>query len=257
MRRAFAFMLALLATTASLAAAGAVPDNPGNGSEKISIKLSPMSVEAGLGFDGARVVAEGEAPEGCQVFLAVLGEKGKMAFSARRKAWAFWIAGERVLFENAPALYIFLSSAPLGDALPEAKARELGLGKEGIVALIASSDGAGQVLGARELVRLQRKLGLYQTEGGGVAIGAGERWAATIQLPGRAPMGTYNVQAIAVRGRAVVAIARATFEIKPSRSVAFINGFARAHGFLYGILCVLLAVLVGLGIGALFGRHRK
>lgn len=257
MRRTFSSMLALLAMTASLAAVGAVPDNPGNGSETISIKLAPMSIEAGLGFDGARVVAEGGAPEGCQVLLTVRGEKGKMAFSARRKAWAFWIAGERVLFENAPPLYIFKSSAPIGDTLPEAKARELGLGKEGLIASIAASDAAGQILGARELVRLQRKLGLYETEGGGVAIGAGGRWAATMQFPGRAPMGTYKVQAIAVRGRAVVAIARATFEIKPSRAVAFINGFARSHGFLYGIFCVLLAVLVGLGIGALFGRHRK
>ncbi len=244
----FAFTLAM-----ALAAVG----NPATAAagEAISARLSPSEAEVGLGFDGARIRVEGEAPPGCDVLLTVLGERAKMTFSSKRKAWAFWIAGEKVAFENAPALYILKSSAPVAGILPESKAMEMGLGKEGLVASLASSSSPVQLLGAREMVRLQKKLGLYDTDGGEIVVKPDGRWAVDVNLPGRAPIGSYEVTAIAVRGREAVSSAKALFVLRPSRPVALIAGFARSHGFVYGAVAVILAIMAGLAAGGLFEKR--
>ncbi len=220
----------------------------------ISARVAPTEAEVGLGFHGVTVRVEGEAPKGRDILLTVLGEREKMTFSSKRKAWAFWIAGEKVAFENAPALYIIKSSAPVGDVLPESKAREMALGKEGLIASLASSPSPVQLLGAREMVRLQRKLGLYETDGGGIMVNSDGSWAVDVNLPCRAPIGSYEITAVAVRGREVVSTASAQFVLKPSRSVALLAGFARSHGFVYGAVAVLLAIMSGLAAGGLFEK---
>ena len=192
--------------------------------------------------------------------------------SLRGKRLGLWMTVGTASFSHVPVFYQALTSSPVARVASLEIARSEGLGfaklKETIgLHLDAGTDSAAD--SSRdwkgELVKYMEKKGLYAIHEGVLEVVPGSGGMETVRgdivIPARAPGGRYEVSLIGFRNGAPVARAEAAFSVQLVGAVAFLRNLAFEHGWLYGIMAVIVALASGLGVGALMpskgGRSGK
>ncbi len=159
--------------------------------------------------------------------------------------------------ENAPGIYMLASSMKLSTLAGEGELERLGLGRR---ALAKSIEFRGEGTGPDtfgHFIRLKESEGLYYLSGGkvdrlekaGVSIAR-----CTFLLPAKLPLGQYEIRAFAFRNGRGRLLGKAFLEVKQVGLVAWLRQLAFSHGFLFGVVAVLIALAVGLATGFVFGK---
>ncbi len=222
--------------------------------------LVPETVRIGLFFYRGGVQVKGTLPEGCDGALIVQGPTQEMKMSIRGKRVGLWMAVGTAVFENAPAFYQCLTTKPIAEiASPESALRD-GLGFDKIkedLELEVEKEGVGTNDGALwrdEFVRFKRSTGVYSLKESALTAtnrGEGvETIEGTIELPARSPEGSYRVTLLGFKDGKRVAGVQETLSVRLENSVGFLRDLAFEHGWIYGILAVVVALLAGFGVGA-------
>jgi uncharacterized protein (TIGR02186 family) len=223
--------------------------------------LVPETVPIGLFFHHGKVSVKGTLPEGCDGAVIVQAPNQEMKMSIRGKRFGLWMAVGTAVFENAPAFYQCLTSKPIaGIASPEA-ALENGLGFEKLkeeMKLEVEKDGSkdeDEGVWKDEFVRFKESTGVFSVEEGALTIatsrGDTERIEGEIILPARSPEGSYRVTLLGFKDGNLVTRVEETLSIHLESSVGFLRDLAFQHGWIYGIVAVIVALLAGFGVGAL------
>jgi uncharacterized protein (TIGR02186 family) len=223
--------------------------------------LVPETVPIGLFFHHGKVSVKGTLPEGCDGALIVQAPNQEMKMSIRGKRFGLWMAVGTAVFENAPAFYQCLTSKPIaGIASPET-ALENGIGFEKLKAemeLEVEKDGSeaeDKGVWKDEFVRFKESTGVFSVEEGALTVatsrGNTERIEGEIILPARSPEGSYRVTLLGFKDGNLVARVEETLSIHLENSVGFLRDLAFQHGWIYGIVAVIVALLAGFGVGAL------
>jgi hypothetical protein len=181
--------------------------------------------------------------------------------SIRGKRFGLWMAVGTAVFENAPAFYQCLTSKPIaGIASPET-ALEDGLGYEKVkeeMELEVEKDGSNaedEGVWKDEFVRFKESTGVFSVEESALTVASGrggmERIEGEIILPARSPEGSYRVTLLGFKDGNLVARVEETLSIHLENSVGFLRDLAFQHGWIYGFVAVIVALLAGFGVGAL------
>ena len=255
---------ALLLTSLTVVAASPAHAEPESAPSALTVQVLPATVDIDINYGGALVNLSGTSAVPAQIALKVSSPKAARSVSKKNKVAALlWMTTEHARIENLPSLFAVYSSAPLREILsPEDLARlELDpsfaalLGEATVVSdgketePIPASEAQEYLLGLRDIRVAQ---GLYSVHEGDVAL-HGTRWTASLALPTTAPPGEYEVTAYAITDKQVVATAAATFDVKKAGVVNLLATLAHENPPVYGSLAILAAVVVGLGVGRLFG----
>lgn len=221
------------------------------------LTLQPTSVEIGTDFTGGRLAAAGELGREGALIIKVEGPPQDLRLSRKDKWGPIWMVDENISFKNVPSLLFIYASEPLESMLtPEARAR-YGLQAEGAhLRIEPQPQKQAEAQWRSALSRLRTKAGLYREDEGAIKLSADRKFSLDIRLPADLQTGRYRVEALSVADGAVRDRAVSEFEVRFVGVESWLWAVAHAHSWLFGSLFTLCAILLGLGLAAIFPRRR-
>lgn len=237
-----------------LAAVLAVPGGAEAVTDKLSI--SPDRVDIGAFFRGAEVALKGALPAGAEAVVEVRGTTIQQTFLRKGRRWGLWMTVGEIDVDNAPNLYLVLSSAP---KIPEVAGGQPPWG-------FASLKSQVRLQGAlaadekdhffQEFLQLKQSEDLYASLPGALKIsnapGGGASFLGTFRLPAKAPPGEYQVKLSVLQDGQVADQKTTKLKVSMVGFPALLASLAYEHAALYGILAVLIAIVTGFVMGFLF-----
>lgn len=240
-------VLAWSLVTAAQAASEATPSPAG-------ISLDPPALVIDTFYAGRSVSLKGEVADGERVILEVLGPREDATFDVKGRVGPFWLNRGLVKVENAPSLYMLL----LPDDAPDAARLEslgLGMGQLKTEARVAATGhNAGQLFA--QFLEFKQGAGLYLQRAGAVSYapaGPGRRaFSASLDFPSALAAGEYQVIATVLREGAAPQRLEKSYLVEDGHFLGLIKGLAFSHSLLFGVLCVVIALLAGGVMGLVF-----
>jgi hypothetical protein len=245
-----------------------------------AIEIAPQLVTIDLGYNGATVNVRAEVPAGYEAAVLLAAHPGRLELKRLgKKGGLLWMGVGQVSFENVPAVYQVLTSAPLSELGSPQSLAKWKLGYESLV-----PDNVPGASLRTDLVGLKEHEGLFAlqprgltrssvapishpviasvSEPGNPTAGAAAAGAVSsivpqmlqgsFRLPARAPSGEYTVELIGFKDKQAVHLASATLRLENVGMAMKLKRLAIEHGLAYGISACVIAIIVGLLTGLLF-----
>ena len=224
-------------------------------------EVSQHEVRVRQGFTGTELLLFGaildpagtRAARGYDVVVVLKGPSEPIRLREKSRVGGMWVNAASTDFRSAPSFFAVAASRPVKDIVDERTAAIYEFGT-GFIQLSPTGeiDPAEQARFTSGLVDLKRRQGLYQEDMHGVTISEQVLYQARINLPSSVQTGTYTAETFAVTNGRVVASAVAEVEVKKVGFERFVEVFAQAQSFFYGLLAVSLSVGMGWMAGRLF-----
>ena len=232
--------------------------------ERLISQISNESVEITSSFDGERMTffgtiapdtgSEEQFVEGpFHVVIVVLGPTVDRVARQKTHNFGIWLNTDQVRFDNFPSYFHVLSSGRLTDItdittlttnyiLPEAHT------------LVTNGDWWKSAIFGRELVRLMSEQGLFGVQENAVNFQSESFYSARLTLPSSAPPGPYLALTYVFEDGEIIARKSEGFAVRKIGFERFIALSAIQQPFLYGLVCVVLALFTGWLGGVIFKR---
>ena len=175
-----------------------------------------------------------------------------------------------MVFEGAPGFYMTASTRPLPEIAGFGVLRRAGIGVDhlrieapeerhtvtryGIRDVVVSRLGADYLDWRRAVIRLMEKSDLYKADTNGVRYVDRNLFRADVDLPTEAPTGRYETEVWLFQDGRPVSVKVRPLTVAKVGIERRIYDFAHVAPWLYGLLCVGLALVSGWIASALFRR---
>ncbi|MCX7371871.1 MAG: TIGR02186 family protein [Alphaproteobacteria bacterium] len=230
---------------------------PAVAEEPLVARLSTDRVELSTTFTGGSLMVFGSTaqpigPGGAEVIIMARGPD--LPFTVRRKVQVLglWFNGPAARYGAVPAFYAVAGTLPAWRLLPEALRRQYALGLD---MLRLTPTGARDPEFRAALVEIKQEAGLWQEDIAPVDIVGGRLFHVNLPLPATIPAGDYTVEVLLVDSRRVAARELLAFRVERVGTAATIADVSRGQPLLYGVICVVLAILAGWLGSMLFRRN--
>lgn len=252
---------------ASLALAGGLGAAVPLAAERLVTSVSTHRVLISSNFTGTEVVVFGTIEEDeksvtrqnpYDVVVSVRGPA--QTFIARRKerVLGIWVNAEARQFIEVPSYLAVMTNRPPGELAPPEVLRRnrIGIVNHTLPQRIGADFGdvVPQDPFRVAFLRVRMDQSLFHEEPTGVTFITPRLFRATVPIPGIAPVGSYEVEALLLSGGEVIARETTAIEVLKTGFEEFFAKAARDHGFLYGIATALLALGTGLIANFMFRR---
>ena len=227
-----------------------------SGPETLDVEVTPQEVGIGVFFSGRTVTVSGSAGSSLDVAVEVFGPAEEGRFHLKGRAGPLWMNLKEVHLGNAPLLYLLLTS---DGVVSEEDLTTMGIGLKHIENSVeVRPESLDKDMIFDQYLQLKRSQGLYAERQGAVSYGSpdGERrsFRAEFLLPSSATPGTYEIVATGLDGNLSVCNTLLEFQVVEVGVIKAIRDFAFSYGLMYGIVCVVIALLVGGVMGMFFKR---
>ena len=224
----------------------------------ITAELSTDRVEISTGFTGASVLVfgatqnplGGDPPE--DLIVVATGPTQGVVVRRKINVLGIWLNGPSTRFPEVPGFYALTGTRRVWEILPEDERRQYRLGFDN---LRLRSEGNRNPSFRAALLELKQADGRWQEYAAPVAR-AGERlFSARISFPATVQTGEYQIEVLLAREGRVIARQELSLRVERVGSAAEIASLARGQPLLYGVLCIVWAVLAGWLGSVLFRRN--
>lgn len=241
---------------------------------RVAAALTEARVKVDSSFRGASIVLYGAVfnPDDAatDVVVVVRGPDAPLRLVKKTRNMGVWLNSRPVLFEGAPGFYMTASTRPLGDIADFGQLRRLGVGVDhlridapeesrsvtryGVRDVVVSRLGEDYLDWRRAVIRLKEAAALYDTDPDGVEFVDRGLFRAEIKLPAVAPTGRYYAEVWLFQEGAPVSVSNLTLTVEKVGFERDVYEFAHRRPWTYGVLCVLIAALMGYGASKVFRR---
>ncbi|HRO33108.1 MAG TPA: TIGR02186 family protein [Brevundimonas sp.] len=245
-----------------------------SGDLRVAAALTEAQVEVDSRFSGASIVLYGAVfnpgDQPADVVVVVRGPDAPVRLVKKTRNMGVWLNSRPVLFEGAPGFYMTASTRPLSDIADFGQLRRLGVGvnhlrinapeesrtvtRYGVRDVVVSRLGEDYLDWRRAVIRLKEAAQLYATDPDGVDFVDRGLFRAEVTLPATAPTGRYYTEVWLFQNGEPVSVSNLTLTVQKVGLERDIYEFAHRRPWSYGVLCVLLAALMGYGASRLFRR---
>ncbi|MDQ0512775.1 TIGR02186 family protein [Ancylobacter amanitiformis] len=210
---------------------------------------------------GAGAAATGASPGASPAPDVVVTVRGpNQSFLARRKErrLGLWINVDSRSFLAAPSYLAVLSNrdpALMSDA-DTLRQEQAGFANNRLLQRIGSdyADVVAQDPFRQAFLRVKQAQGLYVEDHTGVEFIAPHIFRAVFPIPGRAPIGTYDVVVKVFADRTLTQQAALRLDVAKVDFEQAVAGAAQDHPWLYGFICAFGAIAVGFCANIVFRR---
>jgi len=180
------------------------------------------------------------------VIAVVRGPDEPIVVRKKQRVAGIWVNGPGKTYDNVPGFYAVLSSRPFRAIASDETLKELGIGLSELdFGRHISSESQEQAFRSA-MIRLMEEKELFQEDDDGVTFIGRSLFRATVALPVNVPTGRYLVDVYLFRDGELASESQGTLEVTKAGIEAFLYTLAFQHPFVYGLLGVLIAVLMGL-----------
>ncbi|WP_297800953.1 TIGR02186 family protein [uncultured Brevundimonas sp.] len=242
---------------------------------RVAAALTDTQIKVDTRFSGASIVLYGavfnptDTPT--DVVLVVRGPDETVRLVKKTRHNGVWLNSRPVVFEGAPGFYMTASTRPLADVADFGQLRRLGVGVDhlrinapeeattvtryGVRDVVISRLGEDYLDWRRAVIRLKESAGLYRANPQGVRFVDRGLFRAEVDLPATAPTGTYYAEVWLFQEGAPISVSNMTLTVEKVGLERRIYQFAHRRPWMYGVLCVLIAMAVGYAASRIF-RNR-
>ncbi len=256
---------AALAQTPPLAVSPDAQGKPRTLQENIEIGASTAEISIASDFRGADFTLFGALNNVDQLLLAigqydvVVTLEGPNEYTTVRKksrVAGIWINTSAITFAPLPESYSMASTRNINDIASPGTLKAMGLGVEHLPLNSAVFSGVpDNVYDFQEAYRrLKLASGIYRNDTTGVRLERTGLFWATLRLPANVPNGVHTARAYLFKSGMPVAQRELKLRVVKTGMEQAITNAAHQTPIVYGILCVLIAVITGWGASLLFRR---
>lgn len=240
----------------------------------VSAALTETRVEVTSGYHGARIVLYGAVfnpnDRPTDVVVVVRGPERPIRLVRKMRVLGLWLNSRPVVFEGAPGFYMAASSRPLPEIAGFGVMRRAGIGVDhlrieapeeshtvtsyGIRDVVVSRLGADYLDWRRAVIRLMENGSLYKVDPKGVRYVDRNLFRADVELPTEAPIGRYETEVWLFQDGKPVSVRVRPLTVAKVGVERQVYDFAHLMPWLYGVVCVLIALVSGWAASALFRR---
>lgn len=236
------FLLTMLAIVVALPAQA----------REIFADLSVRAVDIDHKFVGLDILMFGVRNDNGRVVIVVRGPKQDVVVRKKSRVLGIWTNTESAEFDDVYSLYGVASTGPLGDVNNDELMVDLGIGLDTLPLPIEAT--SNDLVFRRALIERKQDSGLYSTDTDTVSFWGETLFRTVLRFPKNIASGTYLVEAYLFSDGRLTAMQSTPVEVQKIGFHSVLNTFAHENGWLYGLLCVGLAVLMGWGANILLGR---
>ncbi len=216
------------------------------------ISVSQPQVRITSSFTGAELVVFGAAETTAtapDVVVTVRGPKQSFVTWRKSRVLGLWVNTDSRTFVDVPAFLSVQANRPPEEMAPPEVLRleQIGLSRNLLIQRVGTdyADVVPTDPFRLAFLRTQQAEDLYQDNAHGVTFLAPGVFRANIVIPGRAPIGRYDVTAILLRDGHVIARATEHFEVNKSGFEQQVASFSQNDATIYGIAVAIGSLIVG------------
>jgi uncharacterized protein (TIGR02186 family) len=224
-------------------------------------EISQHEVQVRQGFRGAELLLFGAilTPEGARagrdydIVVVLKGPTAPIMLREKSRVAGIWINAGSNEFRSAPSYFAVASSRPIKQIVDDKTAAIFELGLPWLQLSPAGAiEPVEQARYGAGLVDLMARKGLFREDQRGVSVKEQVLYQARIGLPSNVQTGTYTAETFAVARGRVVASAISKVEVRKAGFEGAVAQFSLRHSFLYGLMAIALAVIMGWLAGRVF-----
>jgi len=253
MRRFFALLVLSLLTVLPADAA------------RLVSQLSNDNIQITSSFDGERLTFFGSVVPDAgsteryvegpfHVVIVVMGPTQNRVARQMTHNFGIWLNTEQVTFRNFPSYFQVLSSGRLLDITDVTTLSAEHILPESHTLLPNEAGWWKTAIFGRELIRLMTEKRLFGISENAVNFLSDNFYSAQLTLPSDAPPGPYIALTYVFKDGELIARRSEGFAVRKIGFERFVAQAAVQQPFVYGVLCVLLALVTGWLGGVLFKR---
>jgi uncharacterized protein (TIGR02186 family) len=216
--------------------------------------ISSNEISIDTKFQGAKILLFGAKGDAGDIIVAVRGPKKNFMVTKKQRLLGVWYNGERVKFKNSYSYYSLFSTSnnqQIGDQLLV----DLELGKNNLKFDTSSNvDNKTKNDFQLQLIERLEKNNLYNATVSKVDFLDETLFKVILDFPKNIARGVYNVEIYLINDDSLLSFQSIPIYVKQVGFSARILDFAYQESFLYGLLAVLIALVVGWLANFLFGR---
>lgn len=261
--------LHLLLAATLLVAAPAVAQVPfGTAStvqEGLEIGTSTSEIAITSDFSGADLTVFGALTNADELFLAIgqydvivtlEGPRDYATVRKKERVLGIWMNTESMTFEQVPESYSLASTREIDAIDEEPSLNSIGVGINHLA--LTPTGFLGNAVNLSEFREAYRRLklagGLYQRDTSGVRFVSSSLFRASLRLPANIPDGVHTVHAYLFKGGELIFERELPLRVVKTGLEQAITDAAHNRPILYGLLCVLIAVVTGWGASLIFRK---
>lgn len=222
--------------------------------DHLVVSVSQPQVAITSSFTGADLVvfgvAETATPDDApDVVVTVRGPKQSFVTWRKSRVFGLWVNTDSRTFIDVPAFLSVQSNRPTDQmAAPEVlRRKQIGLSRNLLLQRVGTdyADVVPTDPFRLAFLRTQKAENLYQDISDGVTFLAPGVFRANVTIPGRAPIGRYDVTVQLLRNGQVSAQGVQHFEVNKSGFEQQVAAFSQNDGTVYGIAVAIGSLIVG------------
>lgn len=235
--------------------------------EKLIVSISNHRVTVTSSYSGEELVLFGSVVRDAStpahrgdydMVVTVSGPRTGMVTRRKEYKFGIWVNADSRQFLNVPTYLAVSSNRAIDIIAPADVRRRQQLGIDNILLTQRVGIDYADVVASdpfrRAFVRLRSEHGLYREAASGVTFLTPTLFRTGIALPAEVPIGTYEVNIKLFADGALVGDTQTAFEIVKAGFEQFIATAAHRHGFAYGLVTALMALMTGWMASIVFRR---
>jgi uncharacterized protein (TIGR02186 family) len=223
--------------------------------EQVQSDISTRQISIQSNFTGAEILIFGSIDfsdsrtpgEGTYDVIAVVrGPNDPIVLRKKERVAGIWVNGPSKTYDSVPGFYAVLSSRPVRAIASNETLKVLGIGLSDLDFGRHISDDPEEQAFRSAMIRLKEQKKLFQENDDGVKFIGRSLFRANVSLPVNVPTGRYTVDVYLFRDGAAASKSQGSLEVTKAGLEAVIYSLAFKHSFIYGLLGVSIAVMMGL-----------
>lgn len=216
--------------------------------------ISTNSIDIDTKFQGAKILLFGAKGDAGNIIIAVRGPKKNFLVTKKQKLLGIWYNGERLKFKETYSFYSLFSTFSDQDQTDELLS-DLELGKDNLNFRVSgeATEEKKSEFQVQLIDRLEKNK-LYSTGANKIDFLDETLFKVMLNFPKNIARGVYSVEIYLVNEGALLSFQSIPIYVNQVGLSARILDFAYQESFLYGLLVVLIALVVGWLANYLFVR---
>jgi uncharacterized protein (TIGR02186 family) len=192
-----------------------------------------------------------------EIATLVLGPPETVVARRKDRILGVWANSDSETFLAAPSFYVVSATGAIDDLAAASLLKRLRLGFDNIGFRYGERREVDDPAAAEfrdAFLRIKQRAGLYSEQVGSVGFIGDTIFRTTVWIPANVPVGVYQVSVFLFADGAILARSDEAFTIAKTGFERFMFTFSRQDSFIYGVVCVALALFTGWLAGVIFRR---
>jgi uncharacterized protein (TIGR02186 family) len=221
--------------------------------------LAIRSVDIDHNFDGLNVLMYGAQNDAGRIVVALRGPKKTYVVRRKERIAGIWVNKKSISFEDTNSFYALASTHQLADIRNDNLLNNLEIGINNIHLTAITRKGepvdeATEKIFKDALIKAKLSNKLYSGTVEPVSFWGETLFRTTLEFPKNISRGWYTAEIYLFSDGILRAVQSTPIEVSKIGMSAFIFDAAHNNSLLYGIMCVLMALIAGWSANALFKR---